>query len=352
MLVVNELRLANQPFEAIKEGRKTIEMRLFSEERSLMSIGELIEFTNRDSGEKLLCFIDAISIYDNFDELYKHYDKVSLGYAPTEEANPDDMLIYYPKEKQEMYKVMAIKIRLLTEKDHLYRRYQVGKIFENDIKMAIFDLDGTLIDSTSLWADIDSTFFKRRGMEIPPNYGKEIAHIGLVSAAKLTKEKYVPNENIEDIMKEWNDLALEAYEQHIPLKEYAIDVLEKLDEDGVKIALATANSEELYLPCLNRLDIAKYFSEIEDVNSCKEGKNSPEIYDKIIKKYGFKREETVIFEDMLTAQKTAYEAGYHVIGINDKNSVVNHLENRKYCHAFVETFYDVIAGLIDRIRRY
>lgn len=216
------------------------------------------------------------------------------------------------------------------------------EFLNHHIKLAIFDLDGTLIDSTSLWSEIDSIFFKRRNMEIPFNYGKEIAHLGLLNAAKLTKEKYLPNEEIDDILKEWHDLALEAYQYHINLKENSLEVLEFLKEKGVKIALATANSEELYLPLLKRLNIEKYFSIITDVNSCKDGKNSSEIYDKIAAFFRVNKDETLIFEDMLTAQKTAYKAGYIVIGVYDKNSVVNILDNQKYSHLYIDNFKSFI----------
>ena len=346
MRYLNKLRLQPGPFEAVKSGRKTIEMRLFVDDKARISIGELIEFTNTETGEQLLCFVDEIKLYDSFEDLYAHYDKRDLGYNDEEEANPKDMLRYYPIEKQKDNLVMAIRIHLLSEKDHLFRRYKIDRLFsENDIKLAIFDLDGTLIDSTSLWADIDTMFFKNRGMEVPPNYGKEIAHIGLAAAAKLTREKYCPKEKEEDIIKEWNDLALDAYMHHIPMKKYALDVLDALKKKDIKIAIATANSEELYLPCLKRLGLLEYFSVVMDVNSCKEGKDSPEIFDKITDIFKVKRNQTVIFEDMITAQKTGYEAGYLVIGINDKNSVKDHRENRKYCHVFIENFYDVISAI-------
>ena len=64
----------------------------------------------------------------------------------------------------------------------------------------IFDLDGTLIDSTSLWSEIDRKFFLRRGMDIPPHYNEEIAHVGLDKAAYITRTKYFPNEKEEDII--------------------------------------------------------------------------------------------------------------------------------------------------------
>ena len=61
--------------------------------------------------------------------------------------------------------------------------------FQNrDIKLAIFDLDGTLVSSTSVWADVDTKFFRKRGMDVPEDYGRAIAHLGLDKAAKYTKE--------------------------------------------------------------------------------------------------------------------------------------------------------------------
>lgn len=217
------------------------------------------------------------------------------------------------------------------------------KLLDKDIELAIFDLDGTLINSTSLWKDVDETFFKRRNMVVGEEYSKEIAHVGLEKAAKITKEKYLPNEKEEDILKEWNDLAIEAYKFRITLKDNVIKLFELLKKNNVKIALATANSKELYEPCLNRLQIAKYFDAIEDVNSCLEGKNSSEIYDKITHKFLVNKDNVVIFEDMITALKTSFNAGYLTVGINDKISVINESENRKYCHLFIDDFKEIIA---------
>ena len=56
-------------------------------------------------------------------------------------------------------------------------------IASKEIKAVIFDLDGTLIDSSNIWSEIDKAFFAKRGMEIPPTYVDDIAHIGLKEAA-------------------------------------------------------------------------------------------------------------------------------------------------------------------------
>ena len=218
--------------------------------------------------------------------------------------------------------------------------------FQNkDIKLAIFDLDGTLVDSTSLWSDVDKKFFNKRGMELPSTYAKEIAHIGLNAAAKLTKEKYFPNENIKDILKEWEDLSLEAYEKEINLKNNAKELIEFLNKNNIKIALATANSDFLYLPCLKRLEIYDYFSFIIDVNSCKEGKDSPEIFDKACEYFNVSRDEAIIFEDSLQALKTTFLAGYNVIAVYDKNSTKDIEKTKKYSHLLINDFDEIINEL-------
>ena len=75
-------------------------------------------------------------------------------------------------------------------------------IASKEIKAVIFDLDGTLIDSSNIWSEIDKAFFAKRGMEIPPTYVDDIAHIGLKEAAIYTKNTYNIKESIEEIMDE------------------------------------------------------------------------------------------------------------------------------------------------------
>lgn len=106
----HEMKLHNGPFEKIKNRTKTIELRLNDEKRQLLKIKDTIEFTNRETLEKLLVEIEGLYKYPSFEELYKHFDKISMGYNENEEANPNDMEEYYSKEEQEKYGVIGIKI--------------------------------------------------------------------------------------------------------------------------------------------------------------------------------------------------------------------------------------------------
>lgn len=109
----HELRLNPSPFSKIKAGTKTFELRLYDEKRRKIKVGDEIEFTNLESAEKLLVEVTSLLVYPSFEELYKHYDKQSIGYAENEVADFRDMEKYYPLEKQEEYEVVAIGIKVI-----------------------------------------------------------------------------------------------------------------------------------------------------------------------------------------------------------------------------------------------
>ena len=216
------------------------------------------------------------------------------------------------------------------------------RFLNKDIKLVIFDLDGTLIASTSLWSDVDHAFFSKRNMKIPPDYGKAIAHLGLAKAAEYTIKNYFPNEKEKDILKEWNDLALEEYKYNIPLKECAKEILELFYNNRVIIALATANSKELYEPCLERLGIKKYLSLVVDVNQFANGKDSPEIYEHIVNHFKVNKNEAVVFEDMITPIKTAFNAGFNVVSVYDEHSHVKEKEVIEHSTRYIKSFKELL----------
>ena len=107
------MNLHNNPFEAVKRGTKTIEMRLNDEKRRRIKIGDLIEFVNTSTQEMLKVEVRNLYRYKDFEELYSHHDKVSIGYALNEVANYQDMQIYYNPSDILKNGVLAIEIKLL-----------------------------------------------------------------------------------------------------------------------------------------------------------------------------------------------------------------------------------------------
>jgi len=112
--MTHELHLNNGPFQSIKAGTKTIEMRLFDEKRSKYNIGDILVFENRSTGEILKSKIINLHRFDSFVDIYTRFDKVSLGYTPDDHADPKDMEEYYPIEEQQKYGVVGIEIEVIN----------------------------------------------------------------------------------------------------------------------------------------------------------------------------------------------------------------------------------------------
>lgn len=111
--MIFNMKLQPQPFEAIKSGRKDIEMRLYDEKRKQIKKEDLIEFTNLETGEKILCKVTDLHIFSSLKQLYAHFDKKRLGYHENETAKPSDMEKYYPKSEQAQFGVIGIEIKLI-----------------------------------------------------------------------------------------------------------------------------------------------------------------------------------------------------------------------------------------------
>ena len=111
----HEMKLHASPFEMIKRGEKTIELRLYDEKRQKIKAGDIIIFTNTSTGEALRASVKKLHRFDNFEELYRSLPLLQCGYTTedVESAQPSDMEQYYSREEQEKYGVVGIELCLL-----------------------------------------------------------------------------------------------------------------------------------------------------------------------------------------------------------------------------------------------
>lgn len=109
--MVHKMKLKLSPFEKIKNGSKTVELRLFDEKRQKVQIGDFIEFTCLDDAkQKIQTRVTALHRYSSFAELYAALPKEKLGYSLTDTPDSNHMDEYYSREDQEKYGVLGIEL--------------------------------------------------------------------------------------------------------------------------------------------------------------------------------------------------------------------------------------------------
>lgn len=109
------MKLHHAPFYSIQSGEKTIELRLCDEKRSLLAVGDEIEFVHVTDADLILnCRVVALHKFPSFAELYESLPLLKCGYTEQNisTASPNDMDLYYSKAEQEKYGVLGIEITL------------------------------------------------------------------------------------------------------------------------------------------------------------------------------------------------------------------------------------------------
>ena len=188
------------------------------------------------------------------------------------------------------------------------------------IKSAIFDLDGTLLDSTEMWETLGERFLAE--LDIVPKDGlrDEIWDLSLPESAAFFKREYAVSLDENEIIARLVSLSESVYTRDAPLKRGVKRLLGSLQMLSIGCAVATASDKSLALAALERNGISSYFL---GVFSCSDfgAKTKPDIFLKTADFLGSKPCEAVVFEDSLTAVRTAKNAGFITAAVFDKSEI-------------------------------
>lgn len=208
---------------------------------------------------------------------------------------------------------------------------------------AIFDLDGTLLDSMWIWDQIDVEFLAKRGiMEVPKDYQETIATFGAEKTAVYTIERFGLNEKPEDLVQEWLDMAEDYYANRLQLKDGVYKYMKKLHEKGIPMAVATSSDIALVQPCLERTGLMPLLKTVITVKEAGRGKQFPDIYRKAAEILNCAPEECLVFEDVLEAATTALNAGFPVVGVaDDRCPEESAAELKKRADYYIDSFREL-----------
>lgn len=202
----------------------------------------------------------------------------------------------------------------------------------------IFDLDGTLLASMDIWEQIDIQFLHKRGLPVPDDYVTEICARSFEEAAQYTIDLFGLSEKVEDMVREWNEMAVYEYAHNVKLMPYVLEYLTKLKFCGVKLAVATGLPKELFLPCLENNSIMEVFDVLCSTDEVERGKEYPDVYELAAQRLDVAPQHCLVFEDVLPAVKSAKQAGMLVCAVYDKYSARNRGQMEQIADIYLTDF--------------
>lgn len=181
----------------------------------------------------------------------------------------------------------------------------------------IFDLDGTLVDSLSVWHDVDVAFLGRRGLAVPPTLQKDLGGLSMYEIGLYFQDHFGLKETVEEMMTEWNELAFEDYRYKFGLKPGAEDFLRFLKAEDFATGLCTSNSRELVEASFEKNHLHDVIDLIVSANEVPHGKPEPDIYLACAARLTADPVKCLVFEDHPDGITAAKRAGMRVFAVDD-----------------------------------
>ena len=220
----------------------------------------------------------------------------------------------------------------------------------NDKKAAIFDLDGTLVDSMGIWKEIDVEYLGKLHLEVPGDLQQDIEGLSFSEVAVYFKKRFGLKESVDFIKNEWNQMAMDKYLHEVPAKEGAVEFVHYLQEEGFKLGVASSNSIQLVNAALEAHGIRSCFSAVLTCCEVKKGKPEPDVYLEVARRLQVEPKDCIVFEDIPVGIMAGKAAGMTTCAIEDEYSVPYWEEKRKLADYYADSYYDILNGTYEELR--
>lgn len=209
-------------------------------------------------------------------------------------------------------------------------------------RAAIFDLDGTLIDSMGVWEKVDEKFLAERGIALEPQYTAAVGAMSFREAAEYTIRRFGFSDTPDELIREWTGMVAYEYAHNIALKPHAGEYLAFLRRNGVRLGVATALPEELYAPVLKNNGVFGYFEAFASVSEVRRGKGFPDVYLLAARRLNVPPEQCAAFEDVLPGIRGVKAAGMAAVGVPDAHSAPDESRIRALADRCITDFSELM----------
>ena len=185
------------------------------------------------------------------------------------------------------------------------------------IQCAIFDFDGTLFDSMYIWDSVSGDYLRSLGKIPAPSMREDVRPMSLYQSACYFRREYDLDLSVEEILAGINRTVAHYYTQEVQPKPGVRPFLEKLEQAGVSLCIATATDRPMIEAALDRCGLRRCFRAVFTCSEVGHGKDEPVIFREAMRSFGADRSNTVVFEDAIHAARTAKADGFAVAAVYD-----------------------------------
>lgn len=212
------------------------------------------------------------------------------------------------------------------------------------LQSAIFDMDGTLLDSMHIWHDLGPCMLWKQGLTPGPDLHEKLKTMTLRQGAAYCKDAYHMPQSVEEIVELIESQITDFYHNEVQAKPGVQKFLSLLKMEGVWMYVATATDRHLAEAALRHAGIDQYFRGIITCTEAGVGKESPEIFERAMRRLQSNKKDTVIFEDALHAIQTAKTAGFRVCAIYDASAEEDQQEIRRLSDYYLTSFEEMFEN--------
>ena len=187
----------------------------------------------------------------------------------------------------------------------------------NTLQGVIFDLDGTLLDSTGMWRQVDGRLMAHYGKEVPPDLSETVQRMSIEEFSQFFVEEFDLPVTPEQIAQQVADMVAEEYREKLQLKPHVPEILDWLDQQNIPYGVATATYGELAEAALLRLHIWERLRFLLTEQDAGAPKSQPRIFQLAAQELHLGRRQIAVVEDSLHALEGAKNGGFFTIGIAD-----------------------------------
>ena len=216
------------------------------------------------------------------------------------------------------------------------------------IKAAIFDADGTLLDSMGQWNLVPYRYVKSLGVAADENIAEKLFTMTISEAAEFIIDEYELSVTVEEAVEGMDAIIREFYKNDVKLKDGAGELLEFFKSRGIPMVIGTSTDRDCIEVGLERTGISAYFDRIYTSTEVGKSKEKPDLFIQAMEFMESSPDETIVFEDGLYSLRTAAALGMKTVGIFDEVSLSNQKELKELADLYVdegESLATLIEGL-------